>query len=48
MHLYNSLKEIKSKTGEWFERPTHRLLAYLSTNWAMRKDTKYSTNNTYQ
>ena len=28
MHLKISTKEIKSKTGEWFEPATHRLLAY--------------------
>ena len=29
MHLENSTREIKSKTGASFERATHRLLAYL-------------------
>ena len=32
--LKNSTWEIKGKTGAWFERATHRLLAYPSTNWA--------------
>ena len=40
LHLQNSTREIKSKTGAWFEPTTHRLLAYPSTNWAMQKVNK--------
>ena len=30
-HKRDSTREIKSKTGAWFEPATHRLLAYPST-----------------
>ena len=47
MYFKNSTREIKSKTGAWFEPATHRLLAYPSTNWATRKVIKIGTNKNY-